>query len=56
MCDIWKGNNKIQQLEEAYIEQLLSSLKKLKTRLVVMSGGEAPMHPDFFIIAIKFLR
>jgi MoaA/NifB/PqqE/SkfB family radical SAM enzyme len=48
MCDIWKGNNNVQQLEESDIEQLLSSLKKLKTRLVVMSGGEALMHPNFF--------
>ncbi|MFC2094320.1 radical SAM protein [Bacteroidota bacterium] len=48
MCDIWKGNNNVQQLNETDIEQLLSSLKKLKTRLVVMSGGEALMHPNFF--------
>jgi len=48
MCDIWKGNNNIQQIEESDIEQLLSSLKKLKTTLVVMSGGEALMHPNFF--------
>ena len=56
MCDIWKGNNNVQQLEVSDIEQLLSSLKKLRTRLVVMSGGEALMHPDFFILAAKFVR
>ena len=48
MCDIWKGNDNIQQLDEADIEQLLGALKRLKTRLVVMSGGEALMHPNFF--------
>lgn len=48
MCDIWKGNNNIQQLEEADIEQLIISLKTLKTKMVVMSGGEALMHLDFF--------
>ena len=48
MCDIWKGNNSVKQLEETDIEQLLSSLKKFKTGLVVMSGGEALMHPNFF--------
>ena len=48
MCDIWKGNNNVQQLNESDIEQLLSSLQKLKTKLVVMSGGEALMHPNFF--------
>lgn len=48
MCDIWKGNNNVQQLEETDIEQLLNSLKKFKTSLVVMSGGEALMHSNFF--------
>ncbi|MCH7773569.1 MAG: radical SAM protein [Bacteroidetes bacterium] len=48
MCDIWKGNNNVQQLEESDIEKLLSSLITLKTKLVVMSGGEALMHPKFF--------
>ncbi|HCY75863.1 MAG TPA: radical SAM protein [Ignavibacteriales bacterium] len=48
MCDIWKGNNNIQQLEESDILELLVSLKKLNTKSVVMSGGEALMHPNFF--------
>jgi MoaA/NifB/PqqE/SkfB family radical SAM enzyme len=48
MCDIWKGNDNVQQLNESDIENLLISLKELKTRLVVMSGGEALMHPNFF--------
>lgn len=48
MCDIWKGNNNVNQLEEKDIADLLASLRKLKTRVVVMSGGEALMHPNFF--------
>jgi MoaA/NifB/PqqE/SkfB family radical SAM enzyme len=48
MCDIWKGNNNVKQLEEKDIEQLLESLQNLNTKLVVMSGGEALMHPNFF--------
>ncbi len=48
MCDIWKGNNNVKQLEESDVEQLLDSMKKLNTKLVVMSGGEALMHPNFF--------
>jgi len=48
MCDIWKGNNNVQQLTESDIEKLLSSLKKMNTGLVAMSGGEALMHPNFF--------
>lgn len=48
MCDIWKGNNNIQQLEESDISELMNSLKTLNTKCVVMSGGEALMHPNFF--------
>jgi MoaA/NifB/PqqE/SkfB family radical SAM enzyme len=48
MCDIWKGNDNVQQLNESDIEKLLISLKELNTSLVVMSGGEALMHPNFF--------
>jgi Fe-coproporphyrin III synthase len=48
MCDIWKGNNNVKQLEESDIKNLLESLHKLNTKLVVMSGGEALMHPNFF--------
>ena len=48
MCDIWKGNNNVQQLNESDVEKLLDSLKKLNAKWVVMSGGEALMHPNFF--------
>ena len=48
MCDIWKGNNNVQQLNESDVEKLLESLKKLNVKWVVMSGGEALMHPNFF--------
>ncbi|MDH3267443.1 MAG: radical SAM protein, partial [Ignavibacteria bacterium] len=48
MCDIWKGNNNVKQLEERDVEKLLDSMQKLNTKLVVMSGGEALMHPNFF--------
>lgn len=48
MCDIWKGNRNLKQLTEADIWGLLSSLKKLGTRQVLMSGGEALLHPNFF--------
>jgi len=48
MCDIWKGNNNVKQLEEVDITKLLDSLRKLNTNEVVMSGGEALMHPNFF--------
>jgi MoaA/NifB/PqqE/SkfB family radical SAM enzyme len=50
MCDIWKGNNNPNQLTEANVEELLGTLKKLETREVVMSGGEALLNPNFFAL------
>ena len=48
MCDIWKGNHNLKQLQESDIRGLLDSLKKFHTKQVVMSGGEALLNPDFF--------
>ena len=48
MCDIWKDNKNLKQLTEADVSGLLSSLKKFGTQQVVMSGGEALLHPNFF--------
>jgi Fe-coproporphyrin III synthase len=48
MCDIWKDNKNLKQLTEEDVSGLLSSLKKFGTQQVVMSGGEALLHPNFF--------
>lgn len=48
MCDIWKGNRHLKQLTEDDIKSLLSSLKELGTKQIVMSGGEALLNPNFF--------
>lgn len=48
MCDIWKGNKNLKQLTEKDVRGLLSSLKKLGTKQVVMSGGEALLNVNFF--------
>lgn len=48
MCDIWKGNASATRLGEADVRELLAGLKRLGTRWVVMSGGEALMHPALF--------
>lgn len=48
MCDIWKGNKNLKQLTENDVRTLLVSLKKLGTRQVVMSGGEALLNKNFF--------
>ena len=48
MCDIWKGNRQLKQLNEEDIRGLLHTLKKFHTREVVMSGGEAILNINFF--------
>lgn len=48
MCDIWKDNKNLKQLNEDDISGLLVSLKKLGTQQVLMSGGEALLNPAFF--------
>src|SRR6476469_6617433 len=48
MCDIWKDNKNLKQLNEDDIKDLLISLKKMGTQQVLMSGGEALLNPNFF--------
>lgn len=48
MCDIWKGNKNLKQLNEEDISSLMGALKKFGTRQVVMSGGEALLNSNFF--------
>lgn len=48
MCDIWKGNKNTKQLQEEDVKNILSSLKKLDTKRIVMSGGEALLNKNFF--------
>lgn len=50
MCDIWKGNHNLKQLNEKDVEGLMGALKKLGTKQVLMSGGEALLHPNFFAL------
>ncbi|MEO7524724.1 MAG: radical SAM protein [Ferruginibacter sp.] len=50
MCDIWKGNHNLKQLNEADVAGLIKSLNKFGTKQVVMSGGEALLHPGFFAL------
>lgn len=48
MCDIWKDNKNLKQLTEDDVQGMLHSLKKLGTKQVVMSGGEALLNANFF--------
>ena len=48
MCDIWKDNQNLKQLTEEDIQDLLITFRRFETRQVLMSGGEALLHPNFF--------
>jgi len=48
MCDIWKGNSHLRQLREEDVAGLLSTLQRLGTQQVLMSGGEALLNANFF--------
>lgn len=48
MCDIWKGNRDARQLSADDISGLLASFRRLGTQQVLLSGGEALLHPSFF--------
>ena len=48
MCDIWKDNKNLKQLTPGDVSKLMVSLKKLDTRRVLMSGGEALLNKNFF--------
>ncbi len=46
MCDIWKDNKNVKQLPLEKIAELIVSFKKLNTRWITLSGGEALLHPQ----------
>ena len=48
MCDIWKGNHNLKQLSEDDVKGLMSTIRSLGTKQVLMSGGEALLNPNFF--------
>jgi Fe-coproporphyrin III synthase len=55
MCDIWKDNKNLKQLTADDISAMMGTLKKLHTSMVVMSGGEALLNPNFFTLC-KLLK
>ena len=55
MCDIWKDNKNLKQLNPSDVSGILGSLKKFNTKIAVMSGGEALLNKNFFDLC-KILR
>nr|WP_281384690.1 radical SAM protein [Nitrospirillum iridis] len=50
MCDIWKANRAGTSLEPAAVERLVGDLRALGVRWVVLSGGEALLHPNLWAL------
>lgn len=57
MCDIWKANRGGTSLEQAAADRLVDDFRALGVRWVVLSGGEALMHPNLWALcaALKTL-
>jgi MoaA/NifB/PqqE/SkfB family radical SAM enzyme len=48
MCDIWKANEERRELSREDLSRQLGSLRALHVQRVVLSGGEALMHPNLW--------
>ena len=50
MCDIWQANAIRRELTRADIEPHMASLRSLNVQRVVLSGGEALMHSNLWLL------
>lgn len=50
MCDIWKDNRRAEEITARDIDRMLPDLRRLRTRWVVLSGGEALLHSDLWSV------
>jgi len=50
MCDIWKANRNGQEISPAALTPHVDTLRSLNVRHVVLSGGEALMHPNLWAL------
>jgi MoaA/NifB/PqqE/SkfB family radical SAM enzyme len=50
MCDIWKANRNGQAITAEQLEPHLKTFRELNVRQVVLSGGEALMHPNLWTL------
>jgi MoaA/NifB/PqqE/SkfB family radical SAM enzyme len=48
MCDIWRANRNGQEIARETLEAHVEDLRRLNTRWVVLSGGEALMHSNLW--------
>jgi len=50
MCDIWKANAMKRELSREDIERQMGSLRNLHVQRIVLSGGEALMHHNLWLL------
>ena len=50
MCDIWQANSVRHELSREDLERQLPSLRGLHVQRFVLSGGEALMHPNLWLL------
>ena len=48
MCDIWKANRNGTSFDPAALDSLVDDLARLRVGRVVLSGGEALLHPNLW--------
>jgi MoaA/NifB/PqqE/SkfB family radical SAM enzyme len=50
MCDIWQANAMKRELSREDIEQQMTSLRNFHVQRIVLSGGEALMHQNLWLL------
>src|SRR5207249_11361460 len=50
MCDIWQANSEKRELSHEDLERQMPALRKLHVQRVVLSGGEALMHQNLWLL------
>lgn len=50
MCDIWKANQRKQEISAADLTPHLAAFRRYRVRRVVLSGGEALMHSNLWTL------
>jgi Fe-coproporphyrin III synthase len=50
MCDIWQANSEKRELSREDLEQQMPALRNLHVQRVVLSGGEALMHQNLWLL------
>lgn len=56
MCDIWRANRNGTSLPVETVEKLVEDFRALSVRWVVLSGGEALMHPNLWALCAALRR